>query len=612
MNSATVLWLLNHLWQSTAFAAVAGLLTLSLRANCARIRHRIWIAASIKFLIPISAFVALGSQIHWTVASRRVPSQMAVVVNEISEPFTGSLVSSSPARGRRPTFNAFQLILALIWGCGSLGISGAWWVRWRRIRRAVRESPVMPLSLPVPVKVSPTVMEPSVFGIVRPVLLLPEGFFQRLDAVQQQAILAHELCHVRHRDNLAAATHMFVETVFWFHPLVWWIGKRMVEERERACDEEVLQLGNDPRPYAEGILNICRWCVQSPSAPMSGVLGFDLRTRIESIMTNRPAARLNIGKRAVLAVAGLCAVVAPFLIGMLQARHVQAQSVDAVVRKFDVASVKPCLVEPNTGNQRRQEYRASPGSVIIDCIPLDRIIFFAYAGIGNMSNPLLNDHPSDTSHVRGGPGWAHTEKFTIDAKAEEAADRQTMMGPMLRALLEERFHLKVHRETEEVPMYSLTVAKGGLKMQPIGDDGCLAPSTSRPSDGPPKPPQPGAKPVCGSYMSTGDGVNKNWLLGGETLERFANSTLSNVLDRFVMDQTGISGRFNIALQFALDDSIKPGVFGGGRAIDPPPAGVEKAPSIFVALQEQLGLKLDKTRGRHEFLLIDHVERPSAN
>jgi len=294
------------------------------------------------------------------------------------------------------------------------------------------------------------------------------------------------------------------------------------------------------------------------------------------------------------------------IVGLFVAVAGRAQSVDAVARKFEVASVKPCLVEPDTGNQRRQEFRTPPGRAEIECISLERIIYFAYAGIGSMDHPLLNDHPTDTSHVRGGPGWIRSEKFTIEAKAEETADRQTMMGPMLRALLEDRFHLKVHRETEEIPMYALTVSKTGMKIQPIGEDGCLAPR-----GGPPRP-DPAAKPACGSFRSTGDGVNKHWLLGGETLDRFAHSTLSSVLDRFVMDQTGVSGRFNIALEFALDESIKPGVFGGGRAVDPPPAGVDKAPSIFQAVQEQLGLKLEKSRGPHEFLLIDHVERPSAN
>src|SRR5438552_651971 len=75
---------------------------------------------------------------------------------------------------------------------------------------------------------------------------------------QLEAVLAHELCHVRRRDNLVASIHMIVEAIFWFHPLVWWIGAKLVEERERACDEEVLRLGSEPRVYAEGIVNVCK------------------------------------------------------------------------------------------------------------------------------------------------------------------------------------------------------------------------------------------------------------------------------------------------------------------------------------------------------------------
>jgi uncharacterized protein (TIGR03435 family) len=270
-------------------------------------------------------------------------------------------------------------------------------------------------------------------------------------------------------------------------------------------------------------------------------------------MLNRSTVRLNAGRRVLLAMAGLSVAFAPFA--------GRAQPVDTVARKFEVASVKPCLVEPDTGNQRRQEYRAQAGRVEIECITLERIIFFAYAGIGSMDNPLLNDHPADTSHVRGGPGWIRSEKFTIDAKAEGTAERQIMMGPMLRALLEERFRLKLHRETEEIPMYALTVAKGGIKMNPIDADGCLAANPSRnSSDGPPRP-DPAAKPVCGSFRSTGDGVNKHWLLGGETLDRFANSTLSSVLDRFVMNQTADPRRFNISLNSASMTASSPACSG---------------------------------------------------
>ena len=84
-------------------------------------------------------------------------------------------------------------------------------------------------------------VEPGVFGIRRPVLVLPRGIVDRLSTEQLDAIVAHELCHMRRRDNLTAALHMAVEVTFWFHPLVWWLQTRLVEERERACDEAVLE-----------------------------------------------------------------------------------------------------------------------------------------------------------------------------------------------------------------------------------------------------------------------------------------------------------------------------------------------------------------------------------
>src|SRR6185437_13947349 len=83
--------------------------------------------------------------------------------------------------------------------------------------------------------------------------------------VAQAAIgLAHELCHVRRRDNLLVSIHMIVEAIFWFHPLVWWIGARMIEERECACDEDVVSGGNAPDLYAEAIVKVCKWSTESP------------------------------------------------------------------------------------------------------------------------------------------------------------------------------------------------------------------------------------------------------------------------------------------------------------------------------------------------------------
>jgi hypothetical protein len=120
--------------------------------------------------------------------------------------------------------------------------------------------------------------------------------------------------------------------LFWFHPLVWWIGSRLVDERERACDEEVVRTFGEPQTYAEGIVNVCKRYVESPLVCVSGVSGANVKNRIRDIMTNRAVATLTFAKKVALAAVGAVVVVAPML----------AQSVlpsEAQLR-FDVASVK--------------------------------------------------------------------------------------------------------------------------------------------------------------------------------------------------------------------------------------------------------------------------------
>src|SRR5262249_7482977 len=147
--------------------------------------------------------------------------------------------------------------------------------------------------LPIRAISSPSFLEPGILGLFRPVLLLPEGILEHLSPEQWKSVVAHELCHVRHRDNLVGMVQMSIETVFWFHPLVWWIGKRIVQERERACDEEVLRLGSEPKDYAQGILKVCELYLESPVACVAGVSGSNLRRRIEGIMSNRTVIRMN-------------------------------------------------------------------------------------------------------------------------------------------------------------------------------------------------------------------------------------------------------------------------------------------------------------------------------
>ena len=138
--------------------------------------------------------------------------------------------------------------------------------------------------------------------------------------------MAHELCHVRRRDNLAGAIHMTVEAIFWFHPLVWWLTGRLIEERERACDEEVLQLGYDPEVYAEGILRTCRLYLDSAVECVAGVTGADLRKRIEAIAARRIGRELELGKKLALAMLGIAAVAVPVGVGISTSPRLLAQT----------------------------------------------------------------------------------------------------------------------------------------------------------------------------------------------------------------------------------------------------------------------------------------------
>jgi len=187
----------------------------------------------------------------------------------------------------------------------------------RQVRAAVCEaSPQAPRGI-VPVRSSPAIPEPSVAGVFRPVILLPQGLDVQLTPAQLESVLLHEMAHVHRRDNLMGLLHRAVEVLFWFHPLIWWIGARLSDERERACDEDVLSGGIEPKTYAESILRICELGLGSPLSFASGMTASSLTTRIEAIMTHRVTPRLTVGRKAVLAAAGCIALASPFVAGLV-------------------------------------------------------------------------------------------------------------------------------------------------------------------------------------------------------------------------------------------------------------------------------------------------------
>jgi bla regulator protein BlaR1 len=572
--------LTNHLWQSTWCALLAALLAAALRRNRAAVRYWLWFSASLKFFLPFSLLTGLASRLEWAPAAHTIAVHVATpTVTFAVDPVAQPLPSFPPT-----ATIAFPLAFLAVWSCGCLAIVLIRLRGWMSVRAIVRASvPLNHPALAVPpnvrVRVSPG-LAPGVVGWLHPVLLLPAGLTGRLTPPQLDAVLAHELCHVRRRDNLFALIHMLAEAVFWFHPLVWWIGAQLVAERERACDEEVLRAIGEPQAYAMGILNVCRFYTESPLAWVSGVTGANLKSRIEAIMTHRPGRKLNHAKKILLTIAAAVTLIVPILIGIGNAQP------PAPTRQFDVATIKP-----NNSGADTSFNRIMPGGRLsAENAPLRALIASAY-------NVRF-------SQLSGGPSWLDSAHYDIEARGQlkpgiKVADQINLM---LQTLLVDRFKLKTHRESKEMPIYALMVAKNGPKLEALRDTPCFDPIAGR---------EPSFDDLASGRIRPCGGFSNvpGRMLGSRvTIAKFA-STLSTTLSRTIVDKTGLTATYDIALKWLPDDSSAP------PAPDAPasPISTDPGPSIFTALQEQLGLRLESQKGPVEILVIDQVEKsPTPN
>jgi beta-lactamase regulating signal transducer with metallopeptidase domain len=305
--------MIAHLWQSTLFAGAAALLSRLFSRNGAHVRFSIWFAASIKFLIPFAILLELGGSLDCSpaahsFAAKVTPTVISFAAEEVAQVF--------PASSPKPA-NCIPFILFAAWFCGSAVILFFRGRAWLRIRTVVRSATPSPIFGDLDIRLSSDLLEPGVIGIRHPTVLFPSRIAEWLTPVQFQTVLRHELTHIRRRDNIFAAIHVLVEIVFWFHPFVWWIGARLVEERERACDEEVLKHGILPRDYADAILNVCRFKVELPLICASGVAGADIRKRIGDIMSDRKGLNLTGPKKLILTAAVVVAFTGPVAVGIL-------------------------------------------------------------------------------------------------------------------------------------------------------------------------------------------------------------------------------------------------------------------------------------------------------
>jgi uncharacterized protein (TIGR03435 family) len=255
--------------------------------------------------------------------------------------------------------------------------------------------------------------------------------------------------------------------------------------------------------------------------------------------------------------------------------------------QFEVASIKP-----SASGQPGMFIRTEPsGRVNVTNMPLKEMIVLAWR-----IQPF---------QISGGPGWFESARYDISAKPEDGAKR-TDIPLMLQGLLADRFQLKFHREAKEAPIYGLVLSnkdgKLGARLVAAKEGSCTPIDPTRP----PPPPEPGKPPSlgCGGMI-----MGRGAVMATSVPLSQLPPVLSRILGRMVVDKTGLNGNFDINLEWTPDESQALQFQPEGPR--PPPSDAA-GPTIFTALQEQLGLKLESQKGPVDMFVIDRVEKPSEN
>ena len=558
--------LINHLWQSTAVVLIAWLLTLLLRANSARVRYAIWMIASIKFLVPFALLTSLGALLTPPGNASMAGPSFYVIVEEINQPFHQQRLANPTATVATLPNSLSQIIFfsfAALWICGFVVALATWITRWQRAARIARSAELVTggrefdllrlaernagIKEPIPLLFSRSDVEPGIFGVIRPVLLWPIGLSETLDDAQIAAIMSHEVEHVSRRDNLSAAVHATVEAFFWFHPLVRWMSVKLNEERERACDERVLERNARPEAYADGILKVCAFCLEPPSPCVSGVSGADLKDRILRIMAKRSGIALNSWRKIVLASAAILALALPVGIGVVHgqaaasdANSGQTPTATANLPKYDVASIKPYKADDG-----RVRMMMTPDGVSLQGVPMRLLLPQAFGVEGD--------------RILGEPAWVKSSRYNIEAKVEpdnapKLKDLKIeQRNAMMLQLLVDRFNLKYHHEKRELPMYALVVAKDGLKMKPTkADQDVPGADAPKPGDAPGPGDDRAPRPGRGMMMMNPGHIEST----GTTVDMLTH-VLSRQLSRTVVDKTGLTGEYDFTLDYTPDNMPMP-------------------------------------------------------
>jgi uncharacterized protein (TIGR03435 family) len=601
-------WILVHfVWQGTVVAFAAALALHVCRHQQASTRYLIACGAMVAMLLCATLTAALVEAPAASIAGAPVP--VATSANGSVDVLLPIPMGATEAASPAARFQLEPLLPWIVsaWLAGVLVLLARVVAGWWRVRSlhqhalltmrsswqhaADRLAGRLGLARVVRIVELSGVDVPLVVGCLRPIVVLPIAALSSLNAAQVEAIIAHELAHVRRHDYIVNLMQTLAETLLFYHPAVWWLSARIRDEREHCCDDVAVAVCGDAAEYAAALteLEASRTGGLSLAAAATGG---SLLNRVRRILRVEISDDSRMSPLAIGVVA--LAVGAALGVSLVAQAPAPAES-----PTFEVASVRP-----NTSGDNKQMVQILPGG--------------RYNGINIPPRLLImNSYGLQPQQLVGAPDWISSERFDIVAKAEGdlgppvSRDGPSRLQLMIRALLEERFKLKVHREPREVPVYALVLARpdgrlgSGLTVSTVD---CEALAASRRGAPPPDLPKPGERLQCGAWVGFGE-----LTAGAQPLQELV-SLLSSTVGRSVVDRTGLNGRYDITLRWTPDRVLQRTA--GAAAGDPIRVnGVDidpNGPSIFTAIQEQLGLKLESERGTVEALVIDHIERPTPD
>jgi TonB family protein len=302
----------DHLWQTTLFALIAWVAVLLLHRATARSRHLIWMIAFAKFLLPSACLIFAMESIGLDLS--QVLPQGASIDGSGFEVLLHAESGLSASRAGSWALGDLFSGLTLAWILGAIVSLTRWVMHRRRFARAVQDGIVITsgceadalsqaksrLSLEGQIGIveSPGICAPGVWGVRRPVVVLPEGLAGKLSINELEAVMIHELIHISRHDNLSGTLQMLLCCLFWFHPLIWLIDRKLLTERELVCDEDVINYTGQRHTYAAGLWKVAQFGLGWDFARIPRATGSNLRRRIELIMKMQRRTKLSLAGRA--------------------------------------------------------------------------------------------------------------------------------------------------------------------------------------------------------------------------------------------------------------------------------------------------------------------------